>query len=96
LSPDNRWLAYASNESGQFEILVRRFPQPDRQWQVSEGGGTQLRWSVSGREIYYRGGSAVMAVPFDGRTTEPVMGRPQPLFRDEYHLGLAPPPRTTT
>jgi hypothetical protein len=88
LSPDGRWLAYASNESGQFEIHVRRFPELDRQWQVSEGGGTQPRWSATGREIYYRGGPTLTAVPFDGRVEEPVMGKPQALFRDEYDLGL--------
>jgi hypothetical protein len=88
LSPDGRWLAYASNESGQFEIHVRRFPELDRQWQVSEGGGTQPRWSATGREIYYRGGPTLTAVPFDGRAEEPVMGKPQALFRDEYDLGL--------
>jgi Tol biopolymer transport system component len=87
LSPDGRWLAYASNESGQFEIHVRRFPELDRQWQVSEGGGTQPRWSVTDREIYYRGGPTLTAVPFDGRAEEPVMGKPQALFRDEYDLG---------
>jgi Tol biopolymer transport system component len=88
LSPDRRWLAYASNESGDYEIQVRRFPELDRQWPVSEGGGTQLRWSANGREIYYRGASALMAVPFDGRGEEPVLGKPVALFEDEYDLGL--------
>lgn len=88
LSPDGRWLAYVSNESGKPEVLVRRFPELDRQWQVSEGGGAQLRWSARGREIYYRGSDSLMAVPFDGRASEPVMGKPLPLFRDEYDRGL--------
>ena len=88
LSPDGRWLAYVSNESGQPEVLVRRYPELDRQWEVSEGGGAQLRWSASGREVYYRGGDSLMAVPFDGRASEPVMGKPLPLFRDEYDRGL--------
>jgi eukaryotic-like serine/threonine-protein kinase len=88
LSPDSRWLAYVSNESGPFEIYLRRFPDLDRQWQVSEGGGTQLRWSASGREIYYRNGTALMAARFDGSRPEPTMGKPLALFRDEYNLGL--------
>jgi len=87
LSPDGRWLAYGSNESGQSEIHVRRYPALDRQWQVSEGGGIQLRWSASGREIYYRGGPTLTAVPFDGSGSEPVIGRPTALFKDDYDLG---------
>src|SRR5262245_13736701 len=54
LSPDRRWLLYQSNESGQPEIYVRRYPTLDREWQVSEGGGVQARWSHTGREIYFR------------------------------------------
>jgi eukaryotic-like serine/threonine-protein kinase len=88
LSPDGHWLAYVSNESGKPDVLVRRFPELDRQWEVSEGGGGQLHWSASGREIYYRGRDSMMAVPFDGRASVPVMGKPLPLFRDEYDRGL--------
>jgi serine/threonine-protein kinase len=87
LSPDGRWLAYVSNESGKPDVLVRRFPELDRQWEVSEGGGAQPRWSAGGREVYYRGRDSLMAVPFDGRAREPVMGKPVPLFRDEYDWG---------
>jgi len=89
LSPDSRWLVHVSNESGRLEIAVRRFPELDRQWPVSEGGGTQPRWGTTGREIYYRGSGALMAVPFDGRSSEPVMGKPSPLFQDEYDFGMA-------
>ena len=87
LSPDGRWLAHVSNESGRFEVLVRRFAGLDRQWPVSEGGGTQPRWSTSGREIYYRGGAMLMAVSFEGSASEPSMGKPRALFRDEYDRG---------
>jgi Tol biopolymer transport system component len=87
LSPDGRWLVYASAESGQSEIQVRRYPALDRQWPVSEGGGFQPRWSASGREIYYRGGPTLTAVSFDGSRSEPVIGKPTALFRDEYDLG---------
>jgi serine/threonine-protein kinase len=87
LSPDGHWLAYVSNESGQFEIHVRRFPELDREWQVSEGGGTQPRWSATGGEIYYRGVASFTAVPFDGRGEEPTIGKAQALFRDEYDPG---------
>jgi Tol biopolymer transport system component len=89
LSPDGRWLGYVSNETGRFEIYLRRFPELDRQWQVSEGGGTQLRWSADGRAIYFRSGANLMAVPFEGDAAEPAMGKPTELFRDEYDMGLS-------
>jgi hypothetical protein len=88
LSPDSRWLVFVSNEAGQPEIYVGRFPGVDRKWQVSEGGGTQPRWSANGREIYYRNGVVLTAVAFDGTMAEPRLGRPQALFEDEYDLGL--------
>jgi eukaryotic-like serine/threonine-protein kinase len=57
LSPDGRWLAYASNESGRFEIYVRPFPSVDAgRWQVSRTGGTEPLWSRDGRELFYRDG----------------------------------------
>jgi serine/threonine-protein kinase len=71
LSPDGRWMVYQSNESGQFEIYVRRYPALDRAWQVSEGGGVQPRWSSTSREIYYRGGQHLMADAFDASVCAP-------------------------
>jgi Tol biopolymer transport system component len=54
LSPDGRWLAYSSNESGINEVYVRPFPEAQGgRWQVSNGGGSEPRWSRDGREIYY-------------------------------------------
>jgi serine/threonine-protein kinase len=65
LSPDNRWLAYDSNESGQFEVYVRPFPDVNSgRWQVSSGGGSRPLWSRDGRELFYLGpNSALMSVP---------------------------------
>jgi serine/threonine-protein kinase len=65
VSPDGRWLAYDSNESGQFEVYVRPYPDADRaRWQVSVEGGRQPLWSRDGRELFYRDFSgAVMSVP---------------------------------
>ena len=68
-------------------MFVRRYASPARQWQVSEGSGNQARWSADGREIYYRDGTSIMAVPFDGSGDEPVMGKATPLFRDDYEYG---------
>lgn len=89
LSPDGHWLLYQSNETGQPEIYVRRYPAMDRQWQVSEGGGVQARWSSTGRELYYRGGQHIMAVAVDPSKAEPTFGKPAVLFADEYDFGQA-------
>jgi eukaryotic-like serine/threonine-protein kinase len=54
VSPDGRWLAYESDESGQFEVYVRPFPAVDQgRWQVSNTGGRQPAWSRDGRELFY-------------------------------------------
>jgi serine/threonine-protein kinase len=66
ISPDGRWLAYESNESGRYEIYVRPFPEVDRgRWQVSSGGGTRPLWARSGRELFYvtLDGLALMSLP---------------------------------
>jgi eukaryotic-like serine/threonine-protein kinase len=52
-SPDGKWIAYQSNESGRIEIYVRPFPGPGGQWQISTAGGIQPRWSHDGKELYY-------------------------------------------
>jgi serine/threonine-protein kinase len=54
ISPDGRWLAYESNESGQFEVYVRPFPDVAAgRWQVSAGGGRAPLWARNGRELFY-------------------------------------------
>ncbi len=63
LSPDARWLAYASNEAGrQFEVYVASFPDMGSKRLVSRGGGTQPRWARSGRELFFHSGGQLMAV----------------------------------
>ena len=52
-SPDGRFLAYASDESGRLEVYVQTFPLSDRKWTVSTSGGSEPRWRADGREIYY-------------------------------------------
>jgi hypothetical protein len=56
LSPDGRWLAYVSEESGQPEVYVQPFPALDSRWQVSTGGGRAPVWSGNGRELFYQQG----------------------------------------
>ena len=53
LSPDGQWLAYASDESGRFEVFVRSFPTPGRQLPISGGGGMQPEWRRDGKELFY-------------------------------------------
>ena len=79
LSPDGRFLAYASDESGRYEIYVRPFPGGDGKWQASVNGGTAPRWRGDGRELYYAEGATLMAVSVStGSAFTP--GQPQPLF----------------
>ena len=55
VSPDSRWIAYASDESGRHEIYVQRFPDAsiNQKTPVSTGGGMQPRWSKDGRQLFY-------------------------------------------
>jgi hypothetical protein len=82
VSPDGRWIAYASDESGRDEIYVTSFPQSGRRWLVSGNGGTNPVWGRNGRELYYLAASAdrtLMAVPLlNGPSFDP--GVPAPLF----------------
>jgi serine/threonine-protein kinase len=79
LSPDGRWLAYVSNESGQYEIYVASFPDMTSKRLVSRGGGTEPRWARNGRELYFKSGGQLVTVSLAaGRSFTP--GNPQPLF----------------
>jgi serine/threonine protein kinase len=53
-SPDGKWIAYDSNESGQTEVYIQAFPPSGGKWQVSNGGGNNPRWRGDGKELYYR------------------------------------------
>jgi len=65
LSPDGRWLAYSTNESGTYQIVIRTFPDPNGgRWQVTANGGMEPRWRKDGRELYYLAlDGKLMAVP---------------------------------
>jgi eukaryotic-like serine/threonine-protein kinase len=62
LSPNGKWLAYISDESGRFEVYVTAFPGPGGKWQVSNGGGGAPSWSADGKQIYYAIGDKLMSV----------------------------------
>jgi len=92
VSPDGRWLVYDSDESGQFEVYVRPFPDAYRgsRWQISAAGGRQPVWSHDGRELFYRDFSgAVMSVPVPAGPGF-VPGRPVRLFDGAGYTGSGP------
>jgi Tol biopolymer transport system component len=81
-SPDGHWLAYASDETGRYEIYVQPYPGPGGKWQISAEGGTEPVWAANG-EIFYRQGNKMMAVR---TTTQPTFsaGNPKALFEGQY------------
>ena len=84
VSPDGRWMAYSCDESGQFEVYVRPYPEVNSgKWQVSTDGGVWPLWSPDGRELFYRSEDEFMAVPIK---TEPSFSfeTPNLLFQGTY------------
>jgi Tol biopolymer transport system component len=86
-SPDGRWVAYISNESGRDEIYVRPFVEGERgsdvggKWQVSTGGGIHPAWRPDGKELYYVGPDGrMMAAPIEIMGAELKPGEPVALF----------------
>jgi len=87
-SPDGRWLAYVSDESGRDEIYVQPYPGPGGKWPISSEGGIEPHWSADGRELFYRLGDKMMVVEVQ---SEPAFtsGRPQLVFEGPYVLGTS-------
>jgi len=84
LSPDGRWLAYQSNESGRYEVYVRELAGGGR-WQVSIAGGEEPHWSHNGRELYYRQDDVLMRAAIDLGAGFRV-GTPETLLKGIYNL----------
>jgi Tol biopolymer transport system component len=81
-SPDGRWVAYTSDESGQPEVYVAPFPSGEGKWQVSTAGGEFPRWRGDGRELYYlAAGNTLTAVAVAGTAAAFQAGAPQHLFK---------------
>ena len=88
-SPDGRWLAYQSDESGETQVHVRPFPDANGgHWQVSASGGTKPVWSHDGKELFYLAGRAMMSVPIQTAPTFSA-GNPAKLFEGRYSPGLS-------
>ncbi|MGH9256445.1 MAG: protein kinase domain-containing protein [Vicinamibacterales bacterium] len=80
LSPNGRWLAYDSTESGRTEVYVRPFPDVDQgKWQVSRGGGEEPAWSADGGTLYYLGPDSIMAAGIQPAATF-AAGAPSPVL----------------
>ena len=88
-SPDGRWMAYASDESGRLEVYVRAFPGPSGQWQISTGGGREPRWTSAGRELVYRNGQQMLVVDIRTRGDALEAGAPRVLFEGTFEISGA-------
>jgi hypothetical protein len=89
VSPDGRWVAYTSDESGRPEVYLDSYPRPGRRVSVSAGGGVHPVWRGDGRELYYWRDGTLVAVPLrwtSGRTS-PDVGDETALFRAPYDVG---------
>jgi serine/threonine-protein kinase len=85
LSPDGRWIAYVSGDSGNLQVYLQPFPGPGGKLQVSTDGGTSPRWARSARELFYRNGDKMMAIDIDTRQGL-TAGRPRLLFEGQYEM----------
>jgi Tol biopolymer transport system component/tRNA A-37 threonylcarbamoyl transferase component Bud32 len=95
-SPDGRWVAYRSNESGRNEIYIVPFPGPGRKWQVSTEGGLWAEWRADGKEIFYQTtGGDVAALTVEARGEGLAFGAPRRLFpleaqETDFHFSPTP------
>jgi hypothetical protein len=80
VSPDGRWLAYRSDETGRDEVYVTSFPTPGRKWQVSQGEGNEPLWRGDGRELFYRDANGLYAAEVDGARSAFEIGAARRLF----------------
>jgi WD40 repeat protein len=81
-SPDGRWIAFQSNESGRYEVYVVSYPLGHGRWQISLEGGTEPRWALDGRTLYFLRDDALWAAEIDASTGFRA-GRPRRLFGKE-------------
>lgn len=87
LSPDSRWVAYQSDESGRVEVYVRPLEGPGK-WQVSQGGGGFPRWSGDGRRLFFRDGEGVMEVPIAVAGASLAVGSARRALKGNFRGGL--------
>jgi hypothetical protein len=88
-SPDGRWIAYASDESGRYEIYAKPFPGPGARAQISDAGGAEPVWAKDGRRLFYRNGRALIAanVAESDRDGTLAVAKREQLFAGDYFDG---------
>jgi serine/threonine-protein kinase len=86
-SPDGKWLAYSSNESGRPEVYAMTYPGPGPRIQLSTEGGTDPVWRRNGRELFYRNGDQMMSVAVSTGGVDP-FAKPSPLWEAHYLAGV--------
>ncbi len=89
ISPDGRWLAYTSDESGRQEIYVRPFLSGSGRWQVSDNGGGYPHWTQNGRELVYRVDDGIMAASIEATGDSIRTGKPTRLFTGALRGGVS-------
>ncbi|HLJ24494.1 MAG TPA: winged helix-turn-helix domain-containing protein [Candidatus Acidoferrales bacterium] len=85
-SPDGRWIAYQSDETGRDEIYVASFPVAGTKWQISTEGGAEPLWANNGRELFFRNGEEMMAATVETKPTF-AAGKAKLLFKGDYAAG---------
>jgi hypothetical protein len=88
-SPDGKWIAYNSNESGIWQVYLAPFPPTEERWQISANGGAEVRWRSDERELYYLSLEGQMMAVDVQQTHRPTLGEEPVLF----HTGIAVNPR---
>jgi Tol biopolymer transport system component len=87
-SPDGRWVAYVSSESGQSEVYIRPLASNGGRWQISDAGGAYPRWTRDGRELVYRTNDGIMAASIDVADNSLRTGKPRQLFSGAFRGGI--------
>jgi len=87
IAPDGKYFAYVSNASGADEVYLRRTAAESPTWPVTTGGATEPRWSRSGRELFFRRGDSLYAIPV-AFGAEPVVGQARALFGGRYESNV--------
>ena len=88
-SPDGKWVAYSSDESGIAEVYVRPFPTGSGRWQISAGGGRFPTWSGNGSELFYRTNDGILVASIEASKNTLTVGKAESLFEGSFRGGIS-------